>query len=605
MAALCAAMTLPAFAVEMEYTYNVNNDDPKVYGFNKKETYDVAILLNDPSLVGAKITGMKVLLPVDLSSIEGLSAWMTHELTVENKKNVPDICSVGAEYSEYYLTATFAEPYTITSDGVYVGYSFTITDLTDKEDYPGTPVAVVENGKPGGLFMHTSRTRLKWQDINAESGFVSAMVVYLDADYGDSDAAVTLPENSYIAYGEEYPVPMTIVNHGQSPINEISYSYTIGEFAGNGTLKLDTPIESIGDNAIVKVPVSTEAEVGTYPFTFTLETVNGESNTDMNRVATGELTVMPFVPVNRPLVEEYTGLNCGYCPRGYVAMEEMNRIYGDSFIGMAYHSSEYESTNAMVVMNEFPYEVAGYPDGTINRMEEMDPSYFPFVWENFRNDMPVADLDVKAEWADEERTELVATTNVRFVKDFANHNYRLAIALVADNLFNESWRQSNYFAGRKPEGIESELWDLFINGGSKVSGLIFNDVVVYYKDIKGIEGSLPETITVGEDITYTYSVKMEDVVNLKGNQFMNPEAKLHFVAIVLDGETGYSINCNKSDDVFYTTVGVDAVETGVDVVNTVWHDLQGSEVSNPSGGIFVKCETLTDGTVRVSKVIIK
>ena len=30
-------------AVEMEYTYNVNNDDPMVYGFNKKETYLLAI----------------------------------------------------------------------------------------------------------------------------------------------------------------------------------------------------------------------------------------------------------------------------------------------------------------------------------------------------------------------------------------------------------------------------------------------------------------------------------------------------------------------------------------------------------------------------------
>lgn len=95
---------------------------------------------------------------------------------------------------------------------------------------------------------------------------------------------------------------------------------------------------------------------------------------------------------------------------------------------------------------------------------------------------------------------------------------------MADNLFNDSWKQSNYFAGKEPEGIESELWDLFINGYSKVEGLTFNDVVVYYKDVKGIEGALPESIAVGETISYNYSVKMEDVVNLGGKQFMNPEA---------------------------------------------------------------------------------
>ena len=97
-------------AVEMEYTYNVNNDDPMVYGFNKKETYDVAVLLNDPTLIGAKVSGMKVFLPVDESSLANLSAWMTSELKLDEKVNSPDICSVEASYSDYYLSATFPEP---------------------------------------------------------------------------------------------------------------------------------------------------------------------------------------------------------------------------------------------------------------------------------------------------------------------------------------------------------------------------------------------------------------------------------------------------------------------------------------------------------------
>ena len=101
---LCLATAASSLAAELEYTYNVNNDDPLVYGFNKKETYDVAILLNDPSLVGAKVTGMKVLLPVDASSVDNLSSWMTSELTLDGKNNAPDICSVEASYSEYYLS---------------------------------------------------------------------------------------------------------------------------------------------------------------------------------------------------------------------------------------------------------------------------------------------------------------------------------------------------------------------------------------------------------------------------------------------------------------------------------------------------------------------
>ena len=73
-------------------------------------------------------------------------------------------------------------------------------------------------------------------------------------------------------------------------------------------------------------------------------------------------------------------------------------------------------------------------------MAGMNPSEFPFVWDNYRNDMPVADLEISTEWTDETMSELRATTNVRFIKDFEQHNYKLAIALVADNLFNSSWQ---------------------------------------------------------------------------------------------------------------------------------------------------------------------
>ncbi len=34
--ALCSATAASSLAAELEYTYNVNNDDPLVYGFNKK-----------------------------------------------------------------------------------------------------------------------------------------------------------------------------------------------------------------------------------------------------------------------------------------------------------------------------------------------------------------------------------------------------------------------------------------------------------------------------------------------------------------------------------------------------------------------------------------
>lgn len=103
--AISAAALCPfgSDAAEMEFTYNVNDDVPMVYGFKKKETYDVAIRIADPTLVGTRVTSMKVDFPVKDGAFENVTAWLSKELKLENKKNVPDICSVEATVSDEWL----------------------------------------------------------------------------------------------------------------------------------------------------------------------------------------------------------------------------------------------------------------------------------------------------------------------------------------------------------------------------------------------------------------------------------------------------------------------------------------------------------------------
>lgn len=600
--AISAAALCPfgSDAAEMEFTYNVNDDVPMVYGFKKKETYDVAIRIADPTLVGTRVTSMKVDFPVKDGAFENVTAWLSKELKLENKKNVPDICSVEATVSDEWLEVSFPEPYTITEEGVYVGYSFSITDLDEAlYHWPTNPIAVVEGDAVDGLYVHSSRTQLKWASIVSKLGAVSSMVVMLDTDYGENGAAASLPESCYVAVGEQYPVGLRVINHGTNPLTTFTYSYAAGSYTGSGTVNLDEPVEGIGEFADVQVMLDAIPVIGTYPFEFTVDTVNGVENTDISSTATSSLVVMPFVPVNRPLVEEFTGLGCGYCPRGYIAMEEMPNLFGDRFVGMAYHSRNYE-TGCMVTLtdDEFPFSVGGFPSGTINRISEMDPSLFPSVWASYAQGMPVADVDVALEWADEEMTRLTAHASARFVRDIKDAGYKLSIALVADGLKNEAWGQSNYYRGKDPDGVESPLWDLFINGQSKVYDLTFNDVVAYYKDVHGIEGSLPAEIVAGDTYTFDYSIETADVVNLKGEQFINPEATVKAVVVVLDAN-GRPVNCNKSNSVAWDPSGVDTIISGANVVATTYYDIQGRKVADPDKGIFVKVVKLDNGdTIR-------
>lgn len=598
-----------ASATDIDFTYNINDDEAKVYGFDKKETYDVAIKIDDPAYIGAKVKGITVAFPVSDGNFSDPSAWLASELKLESKKNVPDLGSVSASVDDELLTATFTNPVEIPAAGIWVGYSFNITGL-DKAyeyDWPDNPVACVESEKnlDKGLWIHTSRSRLKWTNLGNSLGAVSTMIVHLATDFGPHDVAISVPAESYMVKGETYNVPFTLINHGIDPLEDLTFSYSIGGFKSTGSVHLDTPLKGLGSSATVNLPLGPVAECGEYALSITLETSNGGANGDPMRTGTGNMNVWPLIPVTRPLVEEYTGLNCGYCPAGYVAMEYMSENLGDMFVGLAFHCQSYEMGKMETVTEyDFPSYVTGYPAAGINRAGYIYPGDLPFRWDSFAAQIVPASVDVDLRWDSGNTGRLVATSKVAFVKDIENADYRLAFAIVADNVFNEAWGQKNYYAGKdKGVGVDSPLWDIFLKGGSTVKGLVFNDVVAYMKEVDGIANSVPASITAGEVMTYEYSVEADKMVNLVGKQFLNPEAKLKAVAILFDGKTGLAVNCNKSAHVDYSAGVSTVADDAVQVVSTVYHNLQGVQVLEPASGLYLKTETLSDGTRRTVKVV--
>lgn len=607
-AALCTS------AMEMDFTYNTDNLEYKAYGYDKKETYDVAIRVADPTLVGARITGLSVDIPVAEAALADISGWLSTELKLEKKKNAPDICSAPASYSDYKLIVKFDEPYTVTDAGIYVGYTFSITDLSKEYDLPGSPIAVVEGKNPDGLFVHTSRTRLKWQGISESIGYFSPIVVHLDTDASPYDAAVTLPKCSYMERGHEGTVKAVVTNHGENPLTSMTYSYSLAGLTGEGAVKLPEPIEKAGESAVVNLPLQAIAETGTYDLKVTVLTVNGQENLDPYRSATASMVVMPFTPVTHPLVEEFTGLRCGWCPRGFVALEEMNRRHGDMFVAMAYHSESYESlTGNMVALlnSDFPVDVSGFPSADINRGDVFDPSMIPDLWPGYLETVSPADIDVDLSWTDTEKTSVTATSRLRFIQDMQDADYSLAVALVADNMSNPAWGQSNNFAGGTPEGsVDSEFWNPFINGRSVVHGLTFNDVVVYFKDVKGMKGVIPANITADEEISFNYTVLLDDILTAGGTPILTPDARLRAVAILLDGKTGVALNCNKSAAVNYAEAGgntaaEEIASDAAEVVSTEVFDLSGRRLTEPASGICLIRETLADGNVRTRKATLR
>ena len=621
--AVIAAMTVAgASAATLDFSYNNSSQEGVAFGVQSKVAYDVAIRIDDPELVGKKILSLEVPVQGVASSIGDVKGWLTTKLEVKDGANVADICTKEGtltviEQNTSTISVTFDEPYTITEEGVYVGYSFNVTALTQATQYP---VVVAYNNNLNGCFCRASAGMTEWTNMNNNQqenlGVSSAMVVKLEGDFAANAAAASLGDQYYASKGEKPAVDINVFNYGTNAISSMEYTAEAGGKSVNGKLDFAEAIRAqygfLGTATLPETPVVDEP--GEYTLTVTITKINGETLATPV-TATSKLSVMSFLPVNRPLVEEFTGLGCPACPLGYCYMELAPKYLGENFVGLAYHDSYYESqfTPNMVIMSSssYPVNVQGFPSASINRNACEHVSYMYDNYPAYADALAPVGIDVKANWSDAENTVIKAEASYKFVSSLENHGYALSFVLSADGLKNDKWIQSNGINGIQ-NPTNDDLWNVFTKGTGKIKGLTFNDVVVSYKTSeikKGIAGSIPASIEGEKEYTYTYEFDTEKIQNTRKKKFVNNGATFRVVAMIIDTKTGKVVNCAKSTEELICTNGIEPNDSGVDgigadnEVSVRYYDLNGMEVAAPEKGVYVKVTTDAEGNRRSSKVV--
>lgn len=604
--AALAASSLACQATEVNFSYNTGDSPVKWYGYGKAETYDVAILLDDPALIGASIASIQVALP-EGAVMENVYGWLSSDLLLKkvNGKNVnsPDICTKEGEIDDNTLTVTFDTPYVIEGP-MYAGYSFNVTEA---DGASGNPVALADGDAAGGFFLHTSSSKMKWGDMVAQAGGVSRLTLAMEGNFGENAAAISAKGVTLAAVdSEEIKIAAFVVNRGANPVSSVEYTWSIEGHSGSGAVETETPIPAIwGASYPIELSVPAISATGTYEVAVAVTKVNGEAAVAMNESVL-PVKVYPFIPVNRPLVEEYTGLWCGGCPSGYVALETLHEQNPDTFIGLAYHEGD-----AMAFDTEdWPNYPGSYPSVYINRGNRMAPQELYQTWPKYASVTAMAALDVDVEWADDEETAIRATSKLCFVEDYDNADFALSYALVADGLSDPSWQQSNAFAGTYVEGEENpempgEIGEIFTKGPNPVEGLVFNDIVLALLKPNGFDGSVPKKITMFEEYKHTCKISLdEDLFRRLRDLAKDNRDKLRVVAILIDRKTERPVNCNTSAHM--VSAGVDEIgsETSA-TVKTIWHDLQGRRIENPVPGLYIRTDVMTDGSTKTSKVFVR
>ena len=313
-------------------------------------------------------------------------------------------------------------------------------------------------------------------------------------------------------------------------------------------------------------------------------------------------------PVHRPLIEEYTGLWCEWCTRGFVAMELIEEKYGNDQVTISYHQND-----AMAVTNTFPVSFLGVPVATIDRQDLIDPYYGKkepqdfAITEEIEKAMAVPTnvaIDVVAEL---DGSKVIATSTACFTEDIDKANYQIGYILIGNNLSNNKWLQANgYDQYRDKPTFKGTHLEVLTTWGSYVRGLVFNDVVIDASAMMGVNNSLPAYLVADEEYTHSYTF------NIGSNPLVNDPQDLGVAVFVVNKNTKRVVNANKF---FFKPRnaegtgneeenGILDVELEAGVAGVEYYNLAGQKVSDPVPGVFIRVETLENGMRRSEKVLI-
>ena len=595
-------------------------------GVQSAETYYQAIRIDptNATLVGKTITKVRIYLR-ELRILDGVSLWLS--TTLPDTPKDADVALVelktdelsGGDEGDYYngmpTDITLPSPYTVTEKGVYVGLTYTVTDASSNAgQYPIVTTYGVDE-VPNALFLKTSSSVTSWQDLSQQGYGNLAMQLLLEGDFAGNGVSVVGVDELVVASGQTVNRNVTFNNAGSNGISSIDYTITAGGVESElQHLDLPAPFGIFGGNVAVKLPFTGAEEAGKSQVTISVKKVNGEDNEVTEGASfTTEMTTVARKVERKAVVEEFTGLTCGWCPRGIVGMEKAREHFGDQFIGIAVHGFSSASTDAMTYLNTGAYArifSGSAPACHLNRSYgEIDPkegysgSIISDIQEDLDNVAAKVDVSVDGEFS-EDNKKVNAHAQVEALSD---DSYTVAFAVVADGLSGSGsgWIQYNYYYQYTPAQVGDPDLMEFCKGGSygksSVPGLKFNDAMMVSSYVSGNNKvETLGTMTTGQVEEREYTLTLPTRTSLKtALASAIDEGRVYIVALVIDGN-GRITNAAKAQ-VQAATTAIQGVSSNTGTTEVARYNADGVRLQAPARGINIV--RMSDGTVR--KVVVE
>jgi len=507
-------------------------------GYSSSCTIDAAIRIpaSEDIVGGSTIKAIRFWLGTDISAISSsLRIWISTKQ--------PTSTTTGATYRQTVLKSKLVgglneieltTPFEVNHQEIWVGYTFSI----NKKSYP---VMAYGTDVPGGFYYRINNGT--WEDFYGTNYGHLALQILLEAEeFPTNCVSVSDLGQNVVLRGQRVTIPVTFTNKGTNPVKSLSYVISSDDgTTGNEVSKsFSTSPMAMNGTKTYNINFNADDDFRKSQKTITVTKVNGEPNMASKNSGTGFIITLGSKETVTPVIEEFTGTWCGWCPRGTVGMEKIHETYGDQVVQIAAHYGDPMEISAYSsVIGKY---AGGFPSSITDRQYDADPSF-----SSLKSTLTTAlkrvaqgSISLSAMWNDEDKNSLTFATKTRFAYSEENGQYAIAFVLTEDGLTGtgSSWAQQNYYNGQSGDTSMS-FW---YTAGSPVSGLEFNHVAVAGWNVEnGVNGSVNPIIKAGEEQVFSYTG------NISSNTLIQDKSKLKAIALLIDRTSGTIVNAAQTN----------------------------------------------------------
>ena len=553
---------------------NYSDQAQSLTGNSQLGTYEAAMFVSGTGdFQGIKISGLRFRSRL-YSNATDVKVWVRSALDGSNLAEAT--VSTPGKSSTEWSQATFDQPVDVPAEGVYVGYSFTLSSWYSDYDY--TPVVYAKKVTEKSFYLKQP-TETAFTDKSA-TGCLAAQVSISGESLKNNAASIADDMDDVMAkVGDEVTVTANLKNLGANGVKSIGYTYDMNGTTKEGSVTLDTPIQNIynGDGTATLSLGKPETE-GTQEITIKLTKVNGVANENASKVkATVNVVALAQSANRKTLVEVYNDKQKPNSPRAFVGMEKLKEALGDSVVILNIHMSD---SFAVASYKDRASDSRYYsaPIAEVDRMTLTDPYYgnataAPYhftadkVVSPYLKRISEAELGVKANWTDDNEDSVSITATTKFLMSSSSAYYRLGFAVIKDSITAGQYNYITYYKSSYPDD-DMAYWCAQPYSTTAVN----NNLVVASSDASGIEKSVPRKVVKDEELTYNYGLKVPVVNGQKG-------VNARIVVFLVNTNTREVVNANVAEIQSAAVTGIKQAIAATDNGLTRVYSMGGSLVA--------------------------